>query len=160
MVADAGGSRFAGLLRVVEFLLAAAPELTVERQMHHAITIESGQEHADQQHGKHQNADGRRHRAAGQPRLQQDLVLAPEPGQREYPDQAQRSDDGEPVGTRHRLAETAHVHHVESASRVVHAARAKEQQGFEERVGEQMEQSGVIRADAEGGHHVAQLADR
>ena len=50
VVADAGGSGFAGRLGIVQLALAAASEFTVEDEVHHAVGVEGGQQHAYQEH--------------------------------------------------------------------------------------------------------------
>ena len=55
--------------------------------------------------------------------------------------------------------QAAHLGHLLAVHRMDHAARAEEQQGFEEGVSHEVEQAGGAAADAERGHHVAELAD-
>ena len=161
MMGHAGRNGLAGLLRIIPLPFPATAEFAVKSQMHHPVGIESGHHDAGQQHCEYRQRDGRQAVAANagdQPGFQQDLVLAPEAGQREYAYQAQGPDDGQPVGNGHRLAEAAHIHHIESAGGVVDAARAEEQQGLKKGVGKEVEQGGVVSPHAQGGHHIPQLA--
>ena len=58
------------------------------------------------------------------------------------------------------LPQAAHLAHVVRVDGVNHRAGAQEQQALEERVRDQVEQAGDPAAQAEGEHHVAELADR
>ena len=58
------------------------------------------------------------------------------------------------------MPQAAHRRHFVGVAGVDHRARAHEQQALEERVRDQVEQAGHPAADAQGQHHVAQLADR
>jgi hypothetical protein len=71
------------------------------------------------------------------------------------------ADEEGPVGLRHVLLEPAHLAHVLlAAAGVDHRARAEEEAGLEEGVGEDVEDAGDVGADPGGEEHVAELGDR
>ena len=118
--------------------------------------------------GGHEGADDADHHedlvVAGAAELAgtgEDLVLRPEAGQREDADERGRGDDEGLVGVRHPLPQPAHVLlHVEAVHGVADRARAEEQAGLEEGVGEEVEEGGRPRPDAERHDHVAELGHR
>ena len=70
----------------------------------------------------------------------EDLVLAPEAGERRQAGQGQGAAQERPVRHRHHLAQAAEAAHVDDVAHRVHdAAGGQEQQGLEEGVREQME---------------------
>ena len=92
-----------------------------------------------------------------------DLVLRPEAGERRDADDREvaEGEGRERVG--HRLAQCAVVPHVDVVAHAVHdRARAEEQVGLEETVGDQVEDRERVAGRAESGreHHVADLAHR
>ena len=132
--------------------MAVAPVLAVEREVDAASHVGGG----------HEGADEPEEEDVGVVVLhgpEQDLVLGPEAGEREDPGQGQGADDEGPVRGRHVLLEPAHLAHVVGMHGVDDRPGAEEQQGLEEGVGEEVEDAGRPGADAEGGHHVTQLAD-
>ena len=130
----------------------AALVLSAERQEQHPADVDCGQQHS----GQRRPEDERLLR----PRLQQDLVLAPEAGQREQAHQRHPGYRRRREGNRHVARQAAHLPHVERTCRVVHGAGAQEQQRLEEGVREQVEDRRHDAADAQPHHHVAELADR
>ena len=130
-----------------------APVLAVERQ-------DDGPAHVA---GGHERPDETEDEDVGVAVLrgpEQDLVLGPEPGQREDPGQGQGADDERPVRLGHVLLQPAHLAHVVAVHGVDDGARPQEQQGLEESMGKEVEHAGRPGADRQGGHHVTQLADR
>ena len=91
----------------------------------------------------------------------EDLVLAPEAGERRHAGDRQPADDERDRGDRHELAQHAHLAHV---LLVVHPvddrAGPEEQQRLEEGVRDHVEDGRHVGARADGEEHVAELADR
>ena len=140
----------------VGFAVVPAAVLAEERQVHAARHVRRGHERADE-------ADDQEQLEAVLLRVHEDLVLRPEPGEREDAAQRDRADDERPERLRHVLPQAAHVLlHVEGVvrARVAHRAGAEEEVGLEERVREEVEDRRDPRADAERHDHVAELADR
>jgi hypothetical protein len=93
--------------------------------------------------------------------LEEDFVLAEEPCQAGHAGNRQRSDEERPVGDRQVLLQAAHVPEILlSCQRVDDGAGSEEEQGLEERVGVEMEDTGPIRADAHRQEHEPELRHR
>ena len=117
-------------------------ELAEEGQVHAAGHVGRGQERSDQ-------ADVQEGVVAGLPGGDEDLVLRPEPGEREDARQRERADDEGPERHRHVLCEPAHVPlHVEAVMHRVTAdrPRTEEEKRLEERVREQVEERRHVHA--------------
>ena len=98
--------------------------------------------------------------ALGERRLD-DLVLAPEPGERRDADDRQVADPERHVRDDHDRPERAEAAHVDLVVHAVHdRAGAEEEVGLEEAVGEQVEDRERVagRTEPGGQHHVADLA--
>ena len=131
-----------------------AARLPVEGQVDAARHVRRG-------HGGADEPDDHERAVAALARAEQDLVLRPEAGQRWNARERQRRDQERPERDRHVVLESTHVLlHVEGVVRagVGHRAGAEEQAGLEERMREEVEDAGGPCADAEGHHHVAELA--
>ncbi len=94
----------------------------------------------------------------------QDFVLAPKAGKGHDAGQREAAEEERPARPGHQPLQPAELAHVDHAAHGVHhAARAQEQQGLEERMGEEVEHAGghaELAARAESKEHVAELADR
>ena len=96
-------------------------------------------------------------RALGE-RVEQDLVLRPEAGERRHAGDRQPADDERGGGDRHQLAERAHLAHVLLVVHAVdHRAGAEEQQRLEEGVRHHVEDGGDVGARPDREEHVAEL---
>ena len=95
-------------------------------------------------------------------RGREDRVLREEPGERRDAREGDRPDREHPERHRKVLPEPSHLAHVVRVHRMDHRPGGEEQQGLEERVGEQMEEAGgvALRAEPERRHHVGELRDR
>ncbi len=93
-------------------------------------------------------------------RLEEDLVLAEEPGERRHAGNRDRANEERPVGDRQVLLQPTHVADVLLAvERVNDGAGAQEQQRLEERVRVEMKDAGGKGADPHRQEHVAELRD-
>ena len=137
--------------------LGVAPVVAPEGHPVGAAHVGGGHERGDQAEHEHQRV--RAFLPAG--RTGQDLVLRPETCERE--DAGQRECGGKEgcVRDRHLLAKATHLAHVEGVmAGVAHRTGTEEQAGLEERVCEEMEDTGSPGADTEGHDHVTELGDR
>ena len=90
-----------------------------------------------------------------------DTVLTPETGQGRTPGQCQGCYQKCPERKRHLLPQAAHLPHVLFiVQRVNDRTRAKEEQGFEKGMGEQMKKSRNGDAQTDSRHHQPQLRQR
>src|SRR3954469_5575826 len=92
--------------------------------------------------GGHEGADDTNHekeRIAAAAGAEEDLVLGPEPCEREDPRQRERSDDEGPEGGGHVLPQPTHVAHVVGVHGMDEGAGPEEQKRLEEGVGEEVE---------------------
>src|SRR6478609_8215760 len=120
---ERSGDRLGRLVRVV-----VAPVLAEEREPDAARHVRGGQEGADE-------ADDHEDLVPALARRGEDLVLGPEPGEREDAGERERADHERPERDRHELAQPTHVLlHVEGVvgARVADRAGAEEQQRLEE----------------------------
>ena len=128
-----------------------------EHQEIHAHAVEGGRDHAQQRRPECQ----RRHGLVAGMQCQNDAILGIETREQRHADQRQSARQRCPVRDGHVFAQPAHVAHVLV---VVHGhddgARCQEQQGLEERMGEQMEQRERIGRRPQTHDHVAQLRQR
>ena len=99
-----------------------------ESEEHQPPHIERGQRRRDQANGKHA--------LKIEVGIEQDFVLREEAGHAGNAGDRQSSDNHRPEGDGHLASQPTHFSHVLLAVQAMnHGARAKEQQGFEERVG-------------------------
>jgi hypothetical protein len=125
----------------------------VERQVNQPPHVGGRQERRDDAHDPQP-------RVAAIERLEQNLVLREEPGQRRDARDGDRPDDECPVGNRQVLLEAAHVADVLlTVQRVNHRAGSEKEQRLEERVGIEVEDAGAERPDAHRQEHVPELRD-
>ena len=128
-----------------------------------AVGAEEGQRHQPEHVERgHQRGERRQpvHQLVLEERLQQDLVLAEEPGERRDAGDGDRADHHRPERDRHVLLQAAHLQHVLLAGhRVDDRAAAEEEERLEEGVRHQVERAGRERADAHRHEHVAELRD-
>ena len=133
--------------------MALAPVLAPEDEITGPGHVRRGHEGAD-------HPDPEEEGVAAPAGAEEDLVLRPEAGQGEDAGEGEGAHDERPERGGHVLPEAAHVTHVVRVHGVDQRAGAEEEEGFEEGVGEEMEDARRPRPDTEGHHHVAQLADR
>ena len=138
--------------RALVGVITVVPLLSVEDHEHLAADVESGEEGSHRQ----QKID---HEVVGKG-VGQDLVLAPEAGQRGHTRQCASGDDVGNESPGHVPAQAAHLAHVQFVVAAVHhTARTKEEQRLEESMAGQVEHAGYDAPQPDGGHHEAQLAD-
>ena len=135
-------------------VVRAIVRMTVERHQDEPPGIERGE-------GRRRDRAGegvdRRGALGGVGRLD-DRILGEVAGRQREPGQRQRADDHHRIGERDLVLEPAHLPDVLLVMHGHdHRARAEEQEGLEEGMGEQMEHSDRVGADAHGDEHVAEL---
>ena len=131
--------------------------LAVKRIEHQAKSVEGGHEHA-RRHRKPSEAGAG---SPGQVHRLDDRVLGKEPREAGNARARDRADQDRAVGPGHELPQSAHPAHVLLMVQGDDGrTRAQEKQGFEERVGHEVEDRRGIRRGAERHGHVAELGQR
>ena len=125
----------------------------MEDKEHQAEHVERGQRRCDQ-------GEQPQDLVAGLERLPQNFVLAEKTRETRRADNSQGGDEECPIGIGNFSAERPHLTYVLlSVHGVDHTARRQKQQGFEKRVGHQMENTGRKSTHAQPQEHVTELAD-
>ena len=127
---------------------------------------ENEPEHIKSSHESGDGSDGPDGKIAGEKRIGENLILAPESSQRRDPRNRDRTYHKGPVGNGHLRAKPAHIAHV---LLLVHggvmkgvndASTSEEEKSLEKSMGHEVEDAGRESAHAEGNEHKAELAHR
>ena len=135
--------------------------------MAHARTAAEGEidqtEHVEGGHQRRDIANEPEHAigaALGSPGLPENFIFGEKSGEGRDARDRQRGDEHRQISGGDAFAKIAHVAHVLFARhRMNHRARAEEEQGFEEGVGEDVEDGGGKCANTKRQEHVAELRD-
>ena len=118
----------------------------------YAEHIKGGEEGREEEHGEGA-AEAAGHGGA------QDLLLGEEAAEERNAGEGERAHDEHDGGLRHLPPQPAHLEDLVGGHRVDDGARAEEEEGLEDAVGQEVEESRGGEARADGRHHVAELGD-